>query len=316
MKKWHKNILLLFFIAVSVDMVAQETDPSRNLEAIIESIIENLDQETDVTLIVEDLEELAENPLNINDASEAALSKLHILNDIQIQKLLNYRTEFGTIYTLFELNTIDGITPDLLTQMAPFIRFAPAEQKPESFSDVLKYGKHRLLLRSLATTQKPKGYLQKEDGTVPFEGARDRFYTRYRFQSDDRISAGLTAEKDPGEAFFSGSNKKGFDFYSGHISLKINSIVQNITVGDFLVRSGQGLVLWQGFSSGKSVYTMDISKTNQGVRPFTSTDENRFFRGAATTLKFGNTKLSLFYSQKNDDANLAVSDSQIGRAHV
>ena len=307
--KLIKNILSLFFIAISFFTVAQETDPTRNLEAIIESIIENLDEETDVTLIIEDLEELAENPLNINTASEFELSKLHILNDIQIQKLLNYRNEFGTVYTLFELNTIDGITPDLLTKMAPFIWFGPAEQEPESFSNVLKYGNHQLLLRSLGTTQKPLGYQPKEDGTVPYEGARDRFYTRYRFQSGDRISVGLTAEKDPGEAFFSGSNKNGFDFYSGHVSIKVNSVVQNITVGDFLVRSGQGLVLWQGFSSGKSVYSMNISKTNQGVRPFTSTDENLFFRGAATTLKFGNAKLSLFYSQKNDDANLATSDS-------
>ncbi|MBT6004428.1 MAG: helix-hairpin-helix domain-containing protein, partial [Prolixibacteraceae bacterium] len=309
MKKLFKNITLLLFASISLFSKAQENDPTRNLEAIIESLIENMDQETDVTLIVEDLEELAENPLNINSATDFELSKLHILNDIQIQKILNYRTEFGIVYSLFELNTIDGITPELLNKMAPFIWFGQTEQKPESFSNILKYGKHQLLLRSLGTTQIPQGYKAREDGTIPYEGGRQRIYTRYRFQSGEKVSVGLTAEKDPGEAFFSGSNKNGFNFYSGHVSLKINSLIQNVTVGDFLVRSGQGLVLWQGFSSGKSVYSMNISKTNQGVRPFTSTDENLFFRGVTTTLKFGNAKLSLFYSQKNVDANLAFSDS-------
>ena len=54
---------------------------------------------------------------------------------------------------------------------------------------------------------------------------------------------------------------------------------------------------------------LGISKTNQGIRPSTAVDENLFFRGAATTLNFGKAKLSIFYSQKNDDGNLAETDS-------
>lgn len=309
MKNISKHIILLFLGIVPLISAAQKADPSKIIESIIEGQLENLDAGTDVSLIIEDLEELAENPINLNSTNETELSKLYILNDIQINKLLEYITDFGPAYSIFELNTIDGFSPGLLSKIEPFIWFGPTEKQAEKLSDALKYGRHQLLLRGLGTAQKAKGYLQKKDGTVPYEGNQFRYYTRYRFESRDKFSVGITAEKDPGEAFFSGSNKSGYDFYSGHLSIKINSVFENITVGDFIVRSGQGLVLWQGYSMGKSENIINISKTNRGVRPYTSVDENLFFRGIAGTLKFGNARFSLFYSQKKDDGNLISNDS-------
>ncbi len=310
MNKSLQHIILLTLLLTALFSAAQKTDPAVNLEAILESIIENQEEETDLSVVTEDLEELAETPLNINNATPRDLSRLHVLDDIQIQKLLDYRRQFGPVYSVYELNSIDGFSPELLTKIEPFIWFGPVEKEPESWSKILKYGNHQVLARSTATVQKPTGYREKEDGSIPYEGGRFRNYTRYRFQSHENISVGLTAEKDPGEAFFSGSNQKGFDFYSGHFSIKLNRNV-HVTAGDFLVRSGQGLVLWQGFSSGKSLNTLDVSKTGQGTRPFTSTDENLFFRGAATSFNFGNATLHLFYSQKNDDANLVFADSAV-----
>ncbi|MEZ5103784.1 MAG: helix-hairpin-helix domain-containing protein [Draconibacterium sp.] len=312
MRTLHFHIILTLSFFTTLHSVAQEhTDPKKIIEAIVESQLENLDEETDVGLVVEDLENLAENPININATSKTELSRLYILNEIQINKLLDYVKEFGPVYSIYELNSIDGFTPDLLNKISLFIQFGPPENETEKFSKSLKNGRHQLLLRALETTQKAKGYLQRDDGTKPYEGNPFRLYTRYQFEAREKFSAGITAEKDPGESFFSGSNKKGFDFYSGHISLKINKYLQNITVGDFIVRSGQGLILWQGYTSGKSVYTMDISKTAQGIRPYTSVDENLFFRGVATTVKFQNFDLSLFYSGKNADANIESDEAGI-----
>lgn len=307
MMKLLKHIFLFALLAACFFVSAQKTESKKLIEAILESHLENSDEETDISLVIEDLEDLAENPININATNPLELSRLYILNDIQLSKLLTYVREFGPVYSIFELKTIDGFTPGLLEKIALFIWFGPQETKPEKFTETLKYGHHQLLLRALETAQKAKGYMEKEDGTIPYEGNPYRYYTRYQFKTRDQFSVGITAEKDPGEAFFKGSNKKGFDFYSGHVSFKINSWLQNVTIGDYIVRAGQGLILWQGYTSGKSVYTMDIAKTAQGIRPYTSVDENLFFRGAATNLKFENTNLSLFYSQKNVDANLESS---------
>jgi hypothetical protein len=309
MKKLPLHTIIVFFTFFPFAVFSQNPDAVIQLETIIESILEELGEETDAALIIEDLEGFANNPLNINTATHDQLSRLHLLDDIQIQKLLNYLQEFSPAFSVYELNTIDGFTPELLMKMEPFIWFGPVGEKPQSVPEMLKYGRHELMARTLGTVQKPRGYVASDDGTTPYEGNRVRYYTRYRFQSGDNISVGITAEKDPGEAFFSGSNRQGFDFYSGHLSLKISPVVENIMVGDFVVRSGQGLVLWQGFATGKSLNTLNISKTNQGVRAYTSTDENNFFRGVSTTLKLGDAILSFFYSQKNRDGNRAFSDS-------
>lgn len=302
------KIWIVFFVTISVLSTAQETEPRRLIESIIESQLDNIDEQTDVALIIEDLERFAENPININATTASELSRLYVLNDVQINKLLEYLTVYGPAYSIFELKTIDGFNPVLLQKLEPFISFGPREED-KKFGDSFQYGKNQLLLRTLGTVQKANGYQPRDDGSTPYEGNQYRYYARYRYEARDRFSAGFTAEKDPGESFFSGSNKQGFDFYSAHVSMNINSTFENISVGDFLVRAGQGLVLWQGYTSGKSENVLGISKTNQGIRPSTAVDENLFFRGAATTLNFGKAKLRLFYSLKNDDGNVAGTDS-------
>ncbi len=303
-----RQILFLIFAAIATISTAQEKDPNRIIEAIIESQLDKIDEQTDVALIIEDLEGFIENPININATSASELSRLYILNDVQINKLLEYLASFGPAYSIFELKTVDGFTPNLLQKIEPFIQFGPREEK-QKFGDAFQYGKNQLMLRTLGNVQEARGYKLNDEGEKPYEGNQYKYYTRYKYEAQDQFSAGFTAEKDQGESFFSGSNKKGFDFYSAHVSLKINKTFEQVTVGDFLVRAGQGLVLWQGYTTGKSENILSISKTNQGIRPSTAVDENLFFRGVATSFNFGKAKVSIFYSQKNDDGNKEGTDS-------
>jgi DNA uptake protein ComE-like DNA-binding protein len=304
----RQTLTLLLFLSASA-LYAQNEINDEHLENLIESIIEETEEEYDITMIMEDLQEYADQPLNINTATRQQLSRLYLLDPLQIQKLLDYLEKYGPAYSIYELNAIEGIDEKVLSDLQPFICFGALANNPARPKNILSYGRHELLLRTLGTVQKPKGYLAKEDGSVPFEGNRLRYYARYKFKSGDDLSAGITAEKDPGESFFCGSNRTGFDFYSAHAGIKISKVVENIILGDFVVRAGQGLVLWQGFSAGKSSGTLNISKMNQDVRPYTSANENQFFRGVASTLNFNNKKISLFFSRKNRDGNLVFPDT-------
>ncbi len=305
----RKNIIWLpFLLAVSMLTTAQENTPERIIESIIESQLENTDEQTDAALIIEDLERFAENPLNINTATANELSGLYVLTDVQIGKLIEYLAKYGPAYSIYELKTIDGFNPGILQKIEPFIWFGPA-LKEEKLADAFKNSRNQLLFRTLGTLQEARGYQPDKNGNTAYEGNRHRYYSAYRYKASERLSAGITAEKDPGEPFFKGANKQGFDFYSAHISMNINSIFENIVIGDYLVRAGQGLVIWQGYTSGKSENVLGISKTSQGIRPSTSVDENLFFRGAASTFNIGNLKLDVFYSRKNDDGNVAGTGS-------
>ncbi|MFV0267066.1 MAG: hypothetical protein ACK5HT_08020 [Draconibacterium sp.] len=304
MKRAARHIILVLLWGIPFLSVGQNISPDKIIETIVESQLENMEEEADAALIIEDLEQLLNDPININATTPDELSKMYLLNSIQINKLLTYVDTYGPVYSIFELTTIDGFTPELLQKMQLFIVFGPPATSPASFKEETKYKRQELLLRSLGTIQKAHGYQANEERVKPYEGDRFRYYSRYRFEAGDKLSAGLTAEKDPGEAFLKGSNKQGFDFYSGNVSMKINPVFERITVGDFIVRSGQGLVLWQGFSPGKSADVPGIMKYGQGIRPYTSVDENLYFRGAATSIQLKKNTIHLFVSQKNADANL------------
>ena len=120
---------------------------------------------------------------------------------------------------------------------------------------------------------------------------------------------GITAEKDQGEEFFKGSQPNGFDFYSAHLLLKDIGPVKTIVLGDYYAQFGQGLVLCSGYSFGKSSLVTNTRKRAQGLKKYSSADENLFFRGAGATIRFKSFDFTAFVSKKKIDANITRIDS-------
>lgn len=136
-----------------------------------------------------------------------------------------------------------------------------------------------------------------------------KLYARYRYTFTDQLSFGITAEKDAGEEFFSGTQKNGFDFYSAHLFYRGKGWLKTLALGDFQTQYGQGLVLWSGLAFGKSADVMTIKKNPRGLLPYTSVDENLFMRGGAVALGYKNFQLDLFYSDHKIDGNLNSKDT-------
>ena len=114
----------------------------------------------------------------------------------------------------------------------------------------------------------------------------------------------MVAEKDPGEAFFAGSNKYGFDYAGAYGNFRIGPSGPRIFIGDYHVNFGQGLVAHQGFSLGKTSETTQVYRSGQGIRSSSATDENQFFRGIAGQLKLGPIIFIPFVSLRTLDANI------------
>jgi hypothetical protein len=299
-------LLLSFFI---VDAKAQNP--------LVDDLIEQLAgktgaSEADYSTLVEDLYYYAENPLNLNTASSEDFAKLHLLDEIQIQSLQYYIKGVGQMQTIYELQLVDGFSDKTIKNILPFVTVKPTERAEKlSLKRILDRGKHKVLAETKFIIQNQKGYLPADDSVLMekpnsvYQGNRMKYLMRYRFNYKNRVFAGFTAEKDPGEDF----SRYGFDFYSGHIQLNDLGVFKNISVGDYQVKFGQGLIAWSGFGLGKSSEVMNIRKKAQGIRRYTSTNENLFMRGVGTTVRLGDFELTAFYSNKNIDANQMLVDT-------
>jgi hypothetical protein len=305
--------LTFFFLAANHLIFAQNT--------VIDEIIEDLaanssEEDIDYLAVVEQLAYFLENPLNLNEALIEDLERLFFLSEFQMESFLNYQARFGKMVSIFELQLIDGFDAETIQKMLPFVQVLDTD-KPESFnlSQMLKYGRQRVSAETKFLLQKQHGYLsqiQKDTVMEPiYLGNNMKHLIRYRFNFKSKLYAGITAEKDPGEKFNVDGTKLGFDFYSFHFQANDIGKLKSLVVGDFQVKFGQGLVCWTGFGIGKSPDATFIRKKGQGIRYYSSTDENNFFRGFASTLKFNKLELTAFFSHKGRDANLMLQPDSI-----
>lgn len=293
-RKW---IAIGLFSGIATFSVAQEPIVQQRVEELLESVGENLNDETDIQEILEDLEGYRMNPLQINFATTEDLGRLHLISELQIHNLISYREKTGQIFSIFEMASIDGFTPDILQKIEPFISFETAD----NFAGRKKSSGY-LFLKSSRT-------FSNQTEQANYEGSPERYYLRMK-QTSAKFEYGLVAEKDPGEAFFSQSNKQGFDYTSVFANFRVGKARNRIFAGDYHVSFGQGLMAWQGFSMGKSAETTMVIRSDQGIRSYSSTDENQFFRGLAGQFNIHHFTFSPFVSCHRLDANTDTLEGQ------
>lgn len=303
MKRLHLFIICTFLI-VAINSNAQEKKESSQeiIERIAESFADDYSEEIDLTPIIEDLERIIESPLNINNTTRIELEKLHFLNTFQIEKLLNYQKQVGQIFSIYELQAIEGFNTDIIQDLEPFVVFLAPDVETKS------YLKQELNLRYVQVLEKAEGFIPDEEGIKAYEGIQPALMLKYRAEKGEKFKFGLTADNDSGEEFFTGTNPYGFDFYSAYFGYQGKKILKQVFVGDYQMKTGQGLIQWSSYGIRKSTDATNVRQTGQGLRASTSTDENRFLRGAAAAFELGNLELITYYSNSNVDANITTTD--------
>ena len=288
-------------------------DPTDLQEQLIEDVANNQGGDTDefeFNAAFDVLDAYARRPLDLNRATYDELLETLLLSPIQITQLLDYRERFGGFLSRYELQAVPSIDLETIRRMLPYVSVGGGDLDLAKipFTRMLREGERELYVRWQRRLESARGYeIDPDEGRSFYLGSRDRLYTRFRHRYSNRLSIGLTAEKDPGEAFFSENNsKRGFDFYSAHFYMRdVTKLVEAVAIGDYNISFGQGLILYTGFGFGKSIQTTNIARGGQPLRPYTSVSEFNFFRGAATTLRLGNkVKTTLFASRRARTANL------------
>ncbi|MCK9613755.1 MAG: helix-hairpin-helix domain-containing protein [Bacteroidales bacterium] len=323
MNRLFTNLCLCFsviiFLFSSKALLAQEIEPDSTTDfqqQLIENYSEQIDAEIDYSDMISDMEYYLKHPLNINKASFEEISALKILNDIQIKNLLEHIQKNGKLLSVYELQSIEGFDVDIINLLLPYINLGMETEKSSfRFKDIFLYGTNNVFMRYQRIIEKQKGFKKVPDSLYELSpnsyylGSPDKLYLKYRFNYNNKVMWGITAEKDAGEQFFKGINRYGYDFYSGFINVQNMGIIKNIILGDFNIQFGQGLTLWSGLSFGKSSEAINIKKIARGISPYSSSYESGFMRGTGFTLGYKGFELTGFYSIKNMDATLSANDT-------
>lgn len=277
---------------------------------------EEVSDERDFTYWQEQYEALSEwaaHPLNINTITKKQLEQFPFLSDKLIENILYYLYKYGPMLTENELMGIEGMDYQTRSFLQKFIYIGNAENKEDNFSwkQLFKYNKQELLTRLDLPLNVKAGYaaysndVLRENPNKVYLGNSIYHNFRYRFTFKDKLSLGFTAEKDSGEPFFKGHNKKGYDFYSAYLFLKDVGRFQSLALGNYQVNFGYGLIINTGFGFGKASSLLNIHKVGKGISKYTSVGESNYLQGIAATYRLNRRwNSSIWYSFRNLDGNV------------
>lgn len=298
-----KHICILLFLLHNIYIYAQQDSLSdrESLNIRMEELLESL--ETEELNITEDLLEqldeweMEENKRpNINSLSyEMAIQKLHF-NDYQYYQLQKYIEEFGALASIYELEVIDGFTADDIRWLSKFVRVVYPSAEDHLFENFFKKSKSTLLIRFQQIIERQAGYDTSRSNHYAGSPAHACF--KYTFNVQNRIVLKISGEKDPGEQFFRGDQRYGFDFYSGSLLFQRFGIVKSAVAGDYRLNFGQGLALGSSLLSGKGGGPDDLRRFSSGIRAIAPTNEGTFLRGGAVTLGETRYSATAFYGRQ------------------
>ncbi|MGL5273105.1 MAG: helix-hairpin-helix domain-containing protein [Phocaeicola sp.] len=271
-------------------------------EAIDESALQNY---------IEELSDKINEPLNINTITKEELELFPFLSAQLIENILYYLYKYGPMLTEKELWMIEDIDGETIRCLLPYLSFKQPLKTTKLFKlkEAFKYGKQELFTRIDFPFQIKEGYKPytskewQENPNKRYLGYSNYHNVRYRFQYSDKLYWGITMEKDAGEPFFSGYNKKGYDFYSLYLLIRNMGKIRSLALGNYRLNYGYGLVINNDFSLGKSAALATMDRNTQQIKRHSSSDEYNYLRGIAISYQLApRWSIDAFYSHRTHDA--------------
>ncbi|NND04892.1 MAG: helix-hairpin-helix domain-containing protein [Saprospiraceae bacterium] len=307
----HSTLLAMLCLACTT-AIAQfdtlSTHPSF-IQDQLESYLDNLDEESDFQFntLGEDLVHFFSHPLSVNEASATDLRRLGMLTDLQINNLIAYRNTLGDLVSIYELQSVPHFTTELINLLRRFVTVAQSSHAKQNIWKMMSQGSNQLFLRSGRILQKKRGFSDLDGTGARYIGDPNRYYARFSHRFENKLSYGVTTEKDPGETFFHNGQP---EFTSAHLYINdLSGFLKTVALGDYAISLGQGLIMHSGFGRGKGAYVSNIRRSGRAIRPYTSVDETRYLRGAALTFELGRLSLMCFGSASKRDGNLQENDA-------
>lgn len=269
----------LWMLESAIDNYEMQMENSEEMEGVSEEFLEQL-------------ESSQSGKPNLNDLNyEVAINRL-LLSDYQYYQLQLYIEEYGQLYSIYELDAIEGFTVKDRLRLTVMAVIAPPPKPKPTFKELWKSSKSVLWVRYGQVVEQQAGYDTTRSNH--YDGSPAHVQFRYDYSIRQQFGFRIAGEKDAGEQFFRGEQKNGFDHYSGSVYVKNLKWLKCAVLGDYRLNFGQGLVLGSSMMSGKGGDVSTIRRFAEGVRPVATTNESELFQGGAATLGNSNWSGSLF----------------------
>ncbi len=301
-----KKTIIIFLFSLTA-AYAQFDSVESAAEEVIDDLLEEPAEEVESSELYQMFDDLRENPIDINSASIDDIERIPLLNFSDAELIIKHREKYGRFFSASELYSVRGIPQETIRKILPFVKVTtPGEDKfnynikRNFFGSMFLNSGITVRSRVVKDLQTRKGFAENK-----FAGSQYKIYNRILGRLNDNIQFGVVTEKDAGE-------KSLYDFVSMHLALYNLGIIKKIVIGDYIPEFGQGLSLWSPYGlskGGEAVYP--LKKSERGLTPFKSTNENKFFRGIASQINYNFLNISLFYSKNSLDANIDPYTNEI-----
>ena len=300
------RLLLIILVYMPLEILAQQQEiMPAGIEQQLENMTASLEEETEDDTYWQQAEYFMKHPLSLNTASETELNSMGVLTVLQVQSFIKYRSLLGKLISIYELQAVPAWDINTIRKLLPMITLKDEEQQVRNFIKRFKNGDNNFLLRSSMILEKSKGFQKASPDTGNrYLGSRQKVFARYQYNYKNLLAFGILGDKDAGEEFLKGSQKKGFDFYSFYFFARKAGVFESIAIGDFTVNMGQGLIQWQSMAFRKSADALAVKRQSAVLNSYHSSGEYNFHRGIGVTVKKKNIDLTLFASSRKHSSNI------------
>lgn len=242
----------------------------------------------EMDLSAEQIAVLADNPIHLNRADSNGLTAFPFITPHLARRIVTERKNRGDFLSFSDFIIRMRLDDRSWNRFRSFFR---TDRKRKRISPLL-----RVRNRIVYHTPRSKGLLNGDYPGAPFKS-----YARIRIHPVESLEIGMLTEKDSGEPQWA-------DHLVGYIQLSWLDDRLRLLCGNYIVESGQGLVLWgpYRFAGGSD----PVAPHKIGIRGpvgYVYSDENRALQGLACEYRSDKWTGRFYVSDRQLDASLTLN---------
>lgn len=299
-------LFLPLLLPAQIDSTALPTDWE---EQLFETLEDQLPEDAESADFIEEIDYLLEyqnRKVNLNQLDAEVAYQLLGMTDFQYYQLQLYIEVYGELATIYELAAVEGFDREYVEKVWKLVEAKPAERGRNWFERFFKKSRNTLLVRYGQILERQAGYDTAGNG---FAGSPTHLTFKYSFQTGEHFALAICGEKDPGEQFFHGAQKSGFDHYAFFVQMKNIGLLKNCVIGNYTLSFGQGLVMGGRAMGSKGGGAAAVRRFPVLLRATAPMNESTNFCGAAAVVGNSTYTGTVFYSHNFYDGELTADSA-------